>query len=85
LDSKESIHLEYRSASTNQLPKNLFESICGMLNREGGDIFLGVDDNGTILGVNKEYLDQLTKDLVNQSNNPSKLDPPFILHPQARN
>ena len=54
-----------------------------MLNREGGDIFLGVDDNGTILGLDKPHLDQLTKDLVNLSNNPSKLDPPFILHPQA--
>lgn len=60
LNGKEGIHLEYKTASTDQLPKSLFESICGMLNREGGDIFLGVDDNGTILGLDKAHLDQLT-------------------------
>jgi ATP-dependent DNA helicase RecG len=38
LDSKEGMQLEFKTASTDQLPKNLFESICGMLNREGGDI-----------------------------------------------
>ncbi|MCD0488252.1 putative DNA binding domain-containing protein [Pedobacter sp. MC2016-14] len=83
LGRKEDIHLEYKTASRDQLPKSLFESICAMLNREGGDIFLGVNDNGTILGINNAYLDQLIKDLVNLSNNPSKLDPPFILHPQT--
>jgi len=83
LGNKEGIHLEYKTASTDQLPKSLFESICAMLNREGGDIFLGVLDNGTVVGLNKEHIDQLTKDLVSLSNNPSKLDPPFILHPQT--
>lgn len=82
LGQKEGIRLEFKQASTETLPKNLFESICAMLNREGGDIFLGVHDNGTITGINPAHIDQLSKDLVNLSNNPSKIDPPFILHPQ---
>ena len=36
-----------------RLPRSLFESICGMLNRDGGHIFLGVNDEGKIIGVEK--------------------------------
>lgn len=49
LKRKEGVRLEFKLASTASLPKNLFESICAMLNREGGDILLGVD--GTVTGL----------------------------------
>ncbi|WP_200800988.1 AlbA family DNA-binding domain-containing protein [Pedobacter caeni] len=83
LEQKEGLRLEFKLASTEFLPDNLFESICAMLNREGGDIFLGVKDDGTLSGIRPEYIDRITSDLVNLSNNPSKLDPPFILHPKV--
>lgn len=82
LQQGEGVRLEYKEART-KLPKSLFESICGMLNRDGGDILLGVDDNGTITGVDKSKLDSIKTDLVNLSNNPQKLEPPFILFPQV--
>lgn len=82
LKQKEGIRLEFKEVSTNLLPKSLFESICAMLNGMGGDILLGVMDDGTVSGIKDEYIDQLIKDIVNLSNNPGKLDPPFILHPQ---
>lgn len=77
---KENIRLEFKEATT-ALPTNLFESICAMLNREGGDIFLGVDDTGTIKGIEASALETIITNLVNLSNNPQKLDPPFILFP----
>lgn len=52
-----------------------------MLNREGSDILLGVDDNGAITGIDPEKINGIKTDLVNLSNNPQKLDPPFILFP----
>ena len=78
----EGIRTEFKE-SRSKLPKNLFESICAMLNRDGGDIILGVDDNGVITGVDKNKVDELTSNLVTLSNNPNKLDPPFILFPQV--
>lgn len=48
LKQKESIHLEFKEAAI-ALPGNLFETICAMLNRDGGEILLGVEDNGNIL------------------------------------
>ena len=73
LQQKENIHLEFKEAATT-LPGNLFESICAMLNRDGGDILLGVEENA---------VSKMVTDLVNLSNNPQKLDPPFILFPQV--
>ena len=80
LKQAENIRLEFKEARM-ALPSTLFETICAMLNREGGDILLGVDDNGNINGIDPSKVNQIKTDLVNLSNNPQKLDPPFILFP----
>ena len=80
LKQKEGIRLEFKKAS-NALPKNLFESICAMLNRNGGDILLGVSDDGELLGIDAEFLSSMLVDISNLSNNSQKLNPPFILFP----
>src|SRR5579875_618430 len=82
MKQKENIRLEFKEAAT-ALPGNLFETICAMLNRDGGDIILGVDDNNTLLGVVPAAVQTMITNLVNLSNNPQKLDPPFILFPQT--
>lgn len=82
LQQNENIHLEFKKAATS-LPSNLFETICAMLNSEGGDILLGVFDNGTVVGVQEDCIARMITDLVNLSNNPLKIDPPFILFPQV--
>lgn len=82
LKQKESIRLEFKESRTD-LPANLFETICAMLNREGGDMLLGVADDGTIKGIDPARLDIIKNNLVTLSNNPNKLDPPFILFPKV--
>lgn len=77
---KESINLEFKEAK-NELPTNLFETICAMLNRDGGDVFLGLTDKGKLIGVDDKACDKMINNIVNLSNNPQKIDPPFILHP----
>jgi ATP-dependent DNA helicase RecG len=84
ISKRESVRLEFKE-SRSDLPGNLFETICAMLNREGGDIVLGLSDSGTIIGVDPTRVDVLKTNLVNLSNNPQKLDPPFILFPQVYN
>ena len=61
------------------LPNNVFESVCAFLNRQGGYIFLGVKDNGTIIGVDQVNLSKIKADFATISNNPSKLNPPCLL------
>ncbi len=82
IKQKENIRLEFKEAVT-ALPGNLFETICAMLNRDGGDIILGVKDNGSIIGVTETSVAAMFTNMVNLSNNNQKLDPPFILYPQT--
>ncbi len=42
LKQKESINLEFKEAKRD-VPKDLYETVCAFLNREGGIILLGVD------------------------------------------
>ena len=83
LSMGEGIRVEYKEAR-NTLPANLFETICAMLNRDGGDILLGVDNDGQAIGIDEKFLENLKSNIVNLSNNPQKLDPPFILFPVER-
>ena len=74
IEKGESITVEFKEAKK-KLPSSLFESVCSMLNRNGGHIFLGVKDNGEIVGIYKEYIKEMQKDFVSQCNNPEKLFP----------
>lgn len=81
LREKESIHLEFKKSQTG-LPDNVFETISSMLNREGGDIILGVNDDGIVEGIDERFTEKIKKNLVNLANNPQKLDPPILLFPR---
>lgn len=48
-------------------------------NENGGHLFLGIKDNGEIVGVDITCIEQLKKDFVTSSNNPQQLNPPFYL------
>lgn len=74
LTSGESTTVEFKEAKKD-LPSSLFESICGMLNRNGGHIFLGVKDDGTVVGVYKDYVREMKRNFVNLCNNSEKISP----------
>ncbi|MBM3212813.1 AAA family ATPase, partial [Candidatus Poribacteria bacterium] len=80
LTQKEGLHLEFKEAR-NAIPNNVYDTICAMLNRDGGDILLGVDDNGVVRGVVQTELEKMKQSIVNNTNNPQKINPPFILDP----
>ncbi|MDR2074190.1 MAG: ATP-binding protein [Oscillospiraceae bacterium] len=50
-------------------------------NRYGGHMFLGVDDNGNVLGVNPKAVKDMKKNFVNMLNNPQKISPTLFLQP----
>ena len=77
----EGISIEFKECR-NKLNKNIFESICAFLNRNGGDIILGVNDRGKINGVDPDAVERVKKELTTALNNPQKLNPPFYLTPE---
>ena len=66
--------IEYKEAKKS-IPCNLFETICSMLNRNGGHIFLGVKDDSEIMGIYKDYIKKIKKEFVDLCNNPEKIFP----------
>lgn len=78
LTQGESINIEFKEAQ-NGIPDSFYNTISAFLNREGGVVLLGVADDGSILGLEKENLASLKKDIVTALNNPDVLTPPFPL------
>lgn len=74
IKSGESSTVEYKIANK-ELPSSLFETVCSMLNRNGGHIFLGVKDDGSVVGVYKDYIKKMKKDFANLCNNTEKICP----------
>jgi ATP-dependent DNA helicase RecG len=77
----EGISIEFKECR-NKLNKDVFESICAFLNRNGGDLILGVNDKGKTRGIAPEAVEQVKKELVTALNNPQKLNPPCYLMPE---
>ncbi len=78
----EGMHREFKEAR-DQLPRNLFETVCAFLNTDGGTLFLGVADDGTVIGIDPDAAGRMKTDLANLSNNPQKIDPPWLLFPHT--
>lgn len=77
----EGLTVEYKK-STRDITKDVYETVCSFSNREGGHIFLGVKDNGAIIGVDSDCIDRMKKDFVTSINNGNKMYPPLYLQPE---
>ena len=77
----ENISVEFKK-STTDITKDVSETVCSFSNRDGGHIFLGVKDDGTVLGVDRSCADKIKKDFVTSINNPQKIFPPLYLQPE---
>jgi len=78
----EGINVEFK-ASQNSLSRSAFESVCAMLNRNGGHILLGVTDDGKIEGVSEASLQQQLDTFAKDMNNPQILSPTYFLYPEV--
>ena len=50
LEIGETVAVEFKRCG-NGIENDVYESVCSFLNRFGGDICLGVEDDGTVCGV----------------------------------
>jgi ATP-dependent DNA helicase RecG len=65
----EGLQAEFKE-SKDSLSKDIFVTVCAFLNRLGGEILLGVNDKGGIIGINNDVIEQVKKDSVANINNP---------------
>lgn len=78
----EGIFVELKTSKT-RLNKNAFETVCAFLNRQGGHLLLGVEDDGTVTGVAEDAVQGILDSMVTNANNPQKLSPPYYLSPEV--
>lgn len=78
----ESRMVEFKTARS-ALSRDLYETVCAFLNRDGGDILLGVQNDGTVRGVDPDCVVRMKEDFAAAINNPQKLNPPCYLSLQA--
>lgn len=75
----EKIDVELKK-SRNEITKDVYDTVCAFNNRDGGHIFLGVDDNRKIQGIENDAIDKMLKDFTTSINNPQKMYSPFVSH-----
>jgi len=72
----EGLRIEFKECKQD-ITKDVYQTVCAFLNRSGGELLLGVDDKGKIIGV--ENIEQIKKDFVTAINNPQKITPTVYL------
>ena len=70
--------VEFKEAKFD-FPKSTYETICAFLNTDGGTVFLGVKDDGTITGIDKNKINKMKTDFINIMNSGAKISPAIHL------
>lgn len=78
LSKDEKITIEYKEC-VNQIHDSVYETVSAFSNRYGGYIIMGVQDGGIPIGVNRNAVKDLKRNLVNQLNNSKKMSPTLYL------
>lgn len=73
LQNGESTTVEFKRCG-NKPGQDTFETICSFGNRLGGSIFLGVEDDGTVVGIGNPDADEVKRNVINVANNPRLFD-----------
>lgn len=77
----ETIAVEFKRCG-NGIESDTYETVCSFLNRFGGDIFMGVLNDGTVVGVPKKAAPDMVKNFIKVVSNPDLFAPTVYLVPQ---
>ena len=77
----ETVAVEFKRAG-GRIGDDVYESVCAFLNRFGGDIYLGVVDNGKVEGVPENAAIDMIKNIIKVANNPTLFQPTTYLDPE---
>lgn len=80
--SRENANIEYKLCA-NEVSASVYETVCAFLNHSGGEIIIGVSDEGEIKGVNEKTASTMVKNIINTVNNPELFTPAANVVPQV--
>lgn len=77
----ETVAVEFKRCG-NGIESDTYESVCSFLNRFGGDIFMGVLDDGTVNGIPPKAALDMVKNFITVISNPALFTPTIYLSPE---
>ncbi len=77
----ETIAVEFKRAGDG-IENDTYETVCSFLNRFGGDIFLGVEDDGNVRGISSNATSDMIKNFISIVSNPAMFSPTTYLVPE---
>jgi ATP-dependent DNA helicase RecG len=78
---RETIAVEFKRCGSG-ISGDTYESVCSFLNRFGGDLFLGIGDDGTVFGIPENAVADTIKNFIKMVCNPDVINPTVYLSPQ---
>lgn len=77
----ETVAVEFKRCGSG-IEADTYESVCSFLNRFGGDLFMGVLDDGTINGIPSKAAPDMIKNFISVMSNPTMFTPTIYLVPE---
>lgn len=77
----ETIAVEFKRCG-NGIENDVYETVCSFLNRFGGDLFMGVLNDGTVLGVPEKAAPDMVRNFISCISNPALFSPTVYLSPE---
>ena len=78
----ENVAVEFKRCGAG-IESDVYETVCSFLNRFGGDLFLGVLDDGTVVGVPPKAASDMVKNFISVISNPANFTPTIYLSPES--
>ncbi len=76
----EGLRIEFKEAK-DSVPGSIYETVVSFSNTDGGTILLGISDDGTVSGIDKNAETKLQKDLITALNSKDCINPPLYIQP----
>ncbi|MGP1577548.1 MAG: AlbA family DNA-binding domain-containing protein [Treponema sp.] len=77
----ETVSVEFKRCGGN-IEHDVYETVCAFSNRFGGDIYLGILDDGTVNGVLEKSAPSMIKNFITVLANPNLFSPTLTLDPE---
>ncbi len=81
LNIGENVAIEFKRCG-NGIETDVYESVCSFLNRFGGDLFMGILDDGRVIGVPSKAAQDMIKNFISVIGNPALFTPTIYLVPE---
>ena len=77
----ETVAVEFKRCG-NGIENDTYETVCSFLNRFGGDLFMGILDDGTVVGIPEKAAPDMVKNFIKVISNPTLFSPTIYWVPE---